>query len=234
MYLIVPIKKLSPSAPQESRAHLQLQHSKLPSPLNFILFPWQFLWHRSVLASSLIPRRSVLFVLTPHSSHHVFTNIKHLRNHPDNPPFIYAMKFHLKRLFRRSKKQSEPSTPATPSVRKVKGAVFRVTGIPLTLSTAALEAAISAEFSVENITVDPGRTRICSSCSDQKTKVALIGFTPNSPVALDNLASAGTYEVEIRELRCDISVDRDFHELTQVYPTRGTVRAEYALESALR
>lgn len=85
MYLIVPIKQLSPSASQESRSHLQLQSSKLPSPLNFILFHRQFASHCSVLASSVVPRRSVLFVLTPHSPHQGFPNIKHLRNHHDNP-----------------------------------------------------------------------------------------------------------------------------------------------------
>lgn len=132
------------------------------------------------------------------------------------------MRRHIKLFFRSSKKQ--PSS--VPPVRTVKGAIFRVTGIPRALTTDALEAAISAEFSAEQVTVDGNRTRICSSCSDQKMRTALIVFKPHAPLALDNLLSAGTYEVEIRDLQCDISIDRDFQGLTQLYPTRGPIRAE--------
>lgn len=132
------------------------------------------------------------------------------------------MRRNLKRISNLFWQQPHPRPP--PST--IKGAIFRVTGIPRALTCEALEAAISGAFSTEQIRVDTSKTRICSSCCDQRTRTALIGFTPHAPRALDTLPSAGTYEVEIPDLHCDISIDRDFQGLTQLYSTSGTIRAE--------
>lgn len=123
---------------------------------------------------------------------------------------------------------NEPITRQKPPT-KVKGAVYRVRGIPLDAEVQQLHDALYKEFYTEEtkFTIDTynGRSELCYS-DDRTTKTALVQFLPQAPQILgDDIAKYGRYPVNLDNGHRMV-LDLDFYGLTQLYPTRGEIKAE--------
>jgi hypothetical protein len=129
-------------------------------------------------------------------------------------------------------RQPKPKPTAnTTTERKVRGAVYRITGILLKTSLSELHTALATQLfdddDGEDITVDFAESTLCPSCYDSRTQIALVQFTPYSPRKLNRLPDGDTYSVPLLD-GVDITIDRDFFGLTQLYciRPRGAIRAE--------
>lgn len=99
-----------------------------------------------------------------------------------------------------------------------KSAVYRVTGIPHTATLDDLKDTLSNEFSCEESSIRIKAT-LFSSCYDDGTQTGLVQFEPCLPASLNGI---NDYQLDMGESGVDI--DRDFHGLTQVYPTKAGVK----------
>lgn len=101
--------------------------------------------------------------------------------------------------------------------------VFRVVGVPAPLTIAELQTAFCEEFG-DQATIDLKKSTLCPSCFSDGTQVALVQFTSEPPKELGTLKAGQPYEMELED--GDISLDKDFFGLTQLYPTSGPIVAE--------
>lgn len=151
-----------------------------------------------------------------------------------------SMPSSIKKFFKSTRKrpplQSETAQELTQDVSisrsgataVLQGTVFRVTGIPLSMTVDELGATFSSEFSSEDVALDIDETTLCLSCYDKRTQTALIQFTPHPPQALEGLAHHDTYQLQLKlgGSGQDLSIDKDFYGLTQLYPTTEEAKAE--------
>ncbi|RPB13466.1 hypothetical protein P167DRAFT_115662 [Morchella conica CCBAS932] len=101
--------------------------------------------------------------------------------------------------------------------------VFRVVGVPAPLTIAELQTAFCEEFG-DQATIDLKKSTLCPSCFSDGTQVALVQFTSEPPKELGTLKAGQPYEMELED--GDISLDKDFFGLTQLYPTSGPIVAD--------
>jgi hypothetical protein len=103
--------------------------------------------------------------------------------------------------------------------------VFRVCGIQQKATEARLIAALSA-LSEEIGTIEATIVPSCESTDD--TNVGLVSFLPNAPEFLDPLFE-GDDEVLVETEVGELTIDKNFHGLTQLYPTLAgkKIKAEY-------
>ncbi|KAF8541785.1 hypothetical protein BDD12DRAFT_803410 [Trichophaea hybrida] len=100
--------------------------------------------------------------------------------------------------------------------------IFRVRGIPEITSREQLERAITEDFQDDEaiktqLSITPG-------CASDDSQTSLLEFTPRHPQYLDNVVNDPSGEMTsmilIDDEAClDISIDRNFYGLTQLYPT---------------
>ncbi|KAI5842142.1 hypothetical protein DFP73DRAFT_480373, partial [Morchella snyderi] len=104
--------------------------------------------------------------------------------------------------------------------------IFRITGIPLSVTQNELTDILMEEFDTENgILPNAG---CCSSCYDDRTQTALLEFTPRAPsILLDYLGDKSNkgYMISHPSGR-DITIDQNFYGLTQLYPTSEPIKAD--------
>ncbi|RPB09223.1 hypothetical protein P167DRAFT_511146, partial [Morchella conica CCBAS932] len=101
--------------------------------------------------------------------------------------------------------------------------VFRVLGVPALVTITQLKITFSKEFG-EDSAIDLKKSTLCPSCFGDDTQVALIQFIAEPPRTLSTLQAGHPYEMELEG--DDITVDKDFYGLTQLYPTSGAVVAD--------
>jgi hypothetical protein len=126
-------------------------------------------------------------------------------------------------------KSVETTAPSAAKIVPKKGAVFRVAGIPpaetigdLDDIIRILKGSLSEAFPGDTFDIE---ATLSGSCYDN-TRTALVSFTPSAPPELNGLANGGTLEIPYNGTRKALIIDRDFYGLTQLYQTKGEVRAE--------
>ncbi|KAL0633622.1 hypothetical protein Q9L58_007446 [Maublancomyces gigas] len=117
---------------------------------------------------------------------------------------------------------SSPDHPPPPVNRDI----FRITGIPLSVTLTDLTTVISSTFSSEGITLDESQSTLCLS-PDQRSQTALVQFMPRTPKELERLRMKDVCIVDMDAAA--ICIDKDFYGLTQMYATEGDIKAEYTL-----
>jgi hypothetical protein len=116
---------------------------------------------------------------------------------------------------------------------RMKGPVFRVTGLPASQPddelTALLKAAIDDNVTEGNRSKSTASIEIVSSCYAHDEKVALVEFHGGAPAFLSKLTDnpLGDWQVEMGDTH--ISFDQHFFGFTQLYTPKADsfVTAEY-------
>ena len=117
---------------------------------------------------------------------------------------------------------------------RIKGPVFRVTGLPASQPddelTLSLKAAIDDNLAEEERQKQTASIAIAPSCYDDDEKVALVEFHGGAPAFLSRLKDnpLGDWQVEMGDM--DINFDKHFFGFTQLYTPKADsqVTAEYA------
>jgi hypothetical protein len=108
-------------------------------------------------------------------------------------------------------------------------AVYRVVGIPRLVSHQRLLGELTAKFTAADAGIEIDATIVPTCYSDDDTDVALVSFVPSAPHYLDSLRAGGDDDVAIATAIGELTFDRDFYGLTQLYRTiKGVpIAAEY-------